>query len=42
MELLNIQNIQCFPFETTQHFDEIGGFLGIDPETLMILVIFIF
>jgi hypothetical protein len=25
-----------------QNLDEIGGFLRIDPETLMILVIFIF
>jgi hypothetical protein len=39
MGLLNIQNIQCFPFETMQNFDEIGGFLRIDPETLMILII---
>jgi hypothetical protein len=39
MVLLNIKNIQCFPFETMQNFDEIGGFLRIDPETLMILII---
>jgi hypothetical protein len=39
MGLLNIQNIQCFHFETTQKFDEINSFLCIDPGTLMILII---
>jgi hypothetical protein len=39
MGLLISKNIQCFPFEATQNFDEIGGFLLIDPETLMILII---
>jgi hypothetical protein len=39
MGLLNIQKIQCFPFATMQNFDETGGFLRIDPETLMILII---
>jgi hypothetical protein len=39
MGLLNIKNIQCFSFDTMRNFDEIGGFLHIDPETLMILII---
>jgi hypothetical protein len=39
MGLINIQNIQCFPFETTQNFDEISGFLRIDPVMLTILII---
>jgi hypothetical protein len=39
MGLLISKNIQCFPFETAQNFDEIGGFLRIDPEMLMILII---
>jgi hypothetical protein len=37
--LLNIQKYSVFPFKTMQNFDEIGGFLRIDPETLMILII---
>jgi hypothetical protein len=36
---MGLINIQCFPFETTQNFDEISGFLRIDPATLMILII---
>jgi hypothetical protein len=39
MGLLNIQKYLVFHFETTQNSDEIGGFLRIDPETLMILII---
>jgi hypothetical protein len=39
MVLLNIQKYQCFPFETMQNFDEIGGYLRIDLEMLMILTI---
>jgi hypothetical protein len=39
MGLLNIQKYPVFSFETMQNFDEIGGFLRIDPETLMILII---
>jgi hypothetical protein len=39
MVLINIKNIQCFPFETTQNFDEISGFLRIDPVMLTILII---
>jgi hypothetical protein len=39
MGLIISKNIQCFPFETTQNFDEISGFLRIDPVMLMILII---
>jgi hypothetical protein len=39
MGLIISKNIQCFPFETTQNFDETSGFLRIVPETLMILII---
>jgi hypothetical protein len=42
MELLNIQKYPVFSLGDMQNFYEIGGFLRIDPEMLMILIIFIF
>jgi hypothetical protein len=39
MGIIISKTIYCFPFETTQNFDEIGGFLHIDLEMLMILII---
>jgi hypothetical protein len=39
MGLINIQKFPVFSLRDTQNFDEIGGFLHIDPVTLMILVI---
>jgi hypothetical protein len=40
MGLLNIQKYLVFSLrDHTENFDEIGGFLRIDPEMLMILII---
>jgi hypothetical protein len=39
MALLNIQKYPVFSLRDHAEFDEIGGFLRIDPETLMILII---
>jgi hypothetical protein len=39
IRLLNIQIYPLFPFETMQNFDEIGGFLHIDPEMLTTFII---